>query len=268
MPTTINGVGTTYFGKKNLEQYAGVCDSCNNATTLSDYETGHFICVLFIPIIPLGRKMILSECPICTRHRVMSLREWNEIKEQSISNSMDALAGAADDPAKAIELLGTYTAFKQYDEAKELAGAIAQSHAADYDTMYALGGWYEQMQMETEADQCFERCLEIDYEHTASKRIRCVTHIQKGEFEQGQALAYELFEKEPYENIAMPFSLASAYLAAERQAEAYEVFRKLVNDLPQLKDDKEFAKDVRKLEKELGVTDSICPKKGLFGWFG
>ena len=60
MPTTVNGIGTTYFGKKNLEQYQGVCDSCNRSTTLSDYETGHYICIIFIPLIPIGRKMCLA----------------------------------------------------------------------------------------------------------------------------------------------------------------------------------------------------------------
>lgn len=268
MPSTVNGVGTTYFGKKNLEQYNGVCDSCNTTTTLSDYETGYFICVLFIPIIPLGRKMILGECPQCTRHRAVSLRDWEEMKSQSISQGIDQLSGDASDPAKMIELLGTYTAFKQYDEARELAAAAKNQHWEKYDTILALGGWYEEMQMGTEAEECFERCLALDYDCPASKRIRTITHFEKNEIPQGHELANELFANAPLDNIALMFMLVNAYQQAGQDADAYDVYKQLVTGVPAIKEDGDFCKDIRKLEKKLGVMESIVPKKKLFGLFG
>ncbi len=268
MPSTVNGVGTTYFGKKNLEQYNGVCDSCNNSTTLSDYETGYYICVLFIPIIPLGRKMILGECPHCTRHRVVSVHDWEEMKSKSISQGIEQLSGDVSDPAKMIELLGTYTAFKQYDEARELAAAAKNQHWDKYDTVLTLGGWYEEMQMGPEAEECFARCLELDYDCAASKRIRAITHFEKNELAEGHALANELFASEPLENIALMFMLVNTYGSSDQDAAAYDVYKQIIGGVPGITEDAEFCKDIRKLEKKLGITESIAPKKKFFGLFG
>ena len=76
MPTTINGIGTSYYGKKNLEADLGTCEWCGHQGELLNYETGYYFVVLFIPLIPLGRKQILNYCPSCSRHRVMAVAEW------------------------------------------------------------------------------------------------------------------------------------------------------------------------------------------------
>lgn len=264
MPTTVNGIGTTYFGKKNLEQYEGVCESCNNHTTLSDYETGYFFCIIFIPIIPLGRKMILGECPICTRHRVMPLHEWERIKEESITEGVDSLRDNMDDPEKALELLGTYSAFKQYDKAEGLAKAISSNFADNYDAMLTVGGWYEQRKMKAEAEECFDRCLELDYDCPQSKHIRAITHIENGELDEGRELAAELFALSAAEYPGGMFMLIDAFQKAGRPADAYEIYKAVLEGIPELVEDGDFKKDVRKLEKELGVEESIVPKAGFF----
>ena len=268
MPTTVNGIGTTYFGKKNVEQYQGVCESCNNPTTLKDYETGYYFCIIFIPIIPLGRKMILGECPICTRHRSISISEWERIKEESISESVESLSENAEDPDKAVELLGTYTAFKQYDQAKQLAQAIKANHFENYDVMLSLGGWFEQMQMKQDADECFDQCLELDYDCTRSVNIRCITHIENKELSQAEPLAMQLFEEDQGNYAGVLFLLAGAYEESDQTSEAYDIYKVLLEGIPELADDKELAKEIRKLEKKLGITESIAPKKGFFGLFG
>ena len=265
MPTTVNGIGTTYFGKKNLEQYQGVCDSCNRSTTLSDYETGHYICIIFIPLIPIGRKMILGECQACTRHRVVPLREWEQMKEQSISHSMDALTDNAEDPEKAIELLGTYTAFKQYDEARELAAAVKTTHWNHYDTVLAIGGWYEGMEQTAEAEACFAQCLALDPDCPASKRIRCITHLENDQLQEAQKLAYELFSQAPIDNLGPMLMLINSLEQTGQDGVAYEVYKHILQGVPDLKEDKDFCKDIRKLEKKLGASDSIVPKRGWFG---
>ncbi len=265
MPTTINGIGTTYFGKKKLEQYEGVCDSCNRSTTLFDYETGYYICVIFIPIIPLGRKMILGECSICSQHRVISLRDWEQMKEQSISQSMEELTSNAEDPAKAIELLGTYTAFKQYDEARELAAAVKTTHWEHYDTMLAIGGWYEQMKQTAEAEECFQQCIALDPNCPSSVRIRCITHLENNQLQDAQKLAYELFGQAPIDNMGPMLMLIHVLEQTGQDDVAYEVYKHILQGIPELKEDKDFCKDIRKLEKKLGVTESIAPKRGWFG---
>ena len=72
MPSTVNGIGTHYWGKKNLYTYQGQCQACKRITSLSCYDTNLFFVVVFIPIIPLGRKRIIDHCSACTRHYAMA----------------------------------------------------------------------------------------------------------------------------------------------------------------------------------------------------
>jgi hypothetical protein len=49
MPTTINSVGTKYFGKKDLEIHVGVCGHCGKEVELQAFETRLWFVILFLP---------------------------------------------------------------------------------------------------------------------------------------------------------------------------------------------------------------------------
>src|SRR6266478_589740 len=68
MPTTYNGIGTHYYGKKNITKRPGPCPHCNRAVELTSYDTRLWFVIFFIPVFPLGRKRLLAYCPACTRH--------------------------------------------------------------------------------------------------------------------------------------------------------------------------------------------------------
>ena len=78
MPTTINGVGTHYYGKKNASVRAGACRSCGRVSNLESYDTRLFVVIVFIPVIPLGRKRIIDSCPFCRRHFVANQGEYHD----------------------------------------------------------------------------------------------------------------------------------------------------------------------------------------------
>ena len=58
MPTTINGIGTRYFGRRNPSTRSDVCRHCDRLAVLDSYDTRLWFVIAFIPIIPLGRKRI------------------------------------------------------------------------------------------------------------------------------------------------------------------------------------------------------------------
>src|ERR1041385_1124874 len=89
MPATYNGIGTTYYGKSNLESRNGTCRSCNRDTTLISYDTRLWFVVVFIPVIPLGRKRIIDYCSACTRHYVVDLGKWETSKQLEISAALE-----------------------------------------------------------------------------------------------------------------------------------------------------------------------------------
>lgn len=96
MPTTINGIGTHYYGKRNHVRFMGQCHSCKRVGQLESYETREFFVIIFIPIIPLTKYQILDSCPICRRHRRLKLEEWNAQRTQLVA-AAKASADAAPD---------------------------------------------------------------------------------------------------------------------------------------------------------------------------
>ncbi|MCA9138605.1 MAG: tetratricopeptide repeat protein [Planctomycetales bacterium] len=265
MPTTINGIGTQYYGRRNPRVYGGVCESCRRNVTLADYETGYYFVVVFIPIIPLGKKQIIGECSACRRHRVMPLREWERVRDESLESGMNALAENMDDPSKAIELLHKMTVFNQMGEAMELAAATAKQHSQDFETLVDIGSWYEQHNQTRLSDQCFEQAIALAPDHPTSKRIQGVGALQAGK-PQEAATYFESLRKSPdFYDPGLFYMLANAYQAAEMHAEAIEEFKDLMGRNAEFANDKTFRKAVKKSEKALGNPTSILPKKGLFG---
>src|SRR5271170_7480632 len=120
MPQTINGIGTHYYGRKNVQTRPGVCDFCRRETVLSSYDTRLWFVVVFIPLVPLGKKHILNQCPKCTRHRVTSLAEWEKIKNQNLSEALGGMNANPQDPQAAIKAHSALVAFGQTAEADKL----------------------------------------------------------------------------------------------------------------------------------------------------
>jgi len=76
MPVTYNGIGTHYYGKKNLEKRPGPCPHCNRAVELTSYDTRLWFVIFFIPVFPLGRKTPARllpglHAPLCRRRAKM-----------------------------------------------------------------------------------------------------------------------------------------------------------------------------------------------------
>ena len=73
MPSTVNGIGTSYFLKKNRCFSIRHCESCGNLNWLSDYTTYKCVCFLFIPVIPYGKARVMKW------HQRLSYRDDSEM---------------------------------------------------------------------------------------------------------------------------------------------------------------------------------------------
>ena len=91
MPTTYNGIGTHYYGKKNIQKRVGACHSCGHNVELVSYDTRLWFVVFFIPVIPLGRKRILDYCPACTRHYAVEADKSETARQLEVSGAQGTL---------------------------------------------------------------------------------------------------------------------------------------------------------------------------------
>ena len=264
MPITVNGIGTSYYGKKNLTKSNAVCSACHRFTQLTSYETGHYFVVLYIPIIPLGRKQIIDDCPHCMRHRVVPLKQWREIKQNAIARSTDELARNVDDSKAAREHLASLTAFGERAEATELAEVIASQHAESAEVQFMLGTWYEQFGDRAAADRCFEQAFRLEPKNPIYSRANALGLMEQGQLDPARKILRESMEPpSPNFDGNVYFRLATLYQKAGRDREALELFA-LVKDQHGFEADRNFRKAVARSERRSGSAAPLLDKVPFF----
>ena len=272
MPTTVNGIGTTYYGKKNFKTSRGQCEFCKREAELQEYETKLWFVVVFVPLIPLGRKQVLDYCTRCQKHRVLPLHKWEELKEQTIAEHTAALAQNPDDPETSLKLLHALAAFHRTDEAEKLAAGIEARFDDRADVQFQMGQWHDFRNRGAEAQACYRAALELDPGNLAAKHAMVLGLAARGAADQALALAQEAPQITPQQAPSFYLALGQAYQQAGRHADAVAAFTAAVEAHPKLGYDKALRKSIRASEKLAGGDVSVLPRiawyrsrKVLFG---
>lgn len=264
MPYTLNGIGTTYYGKKHLERHHGRCEHCGYQGELLSYETRLWFAFLFIPVIPLGKKQILDYCPKCRRHRAIALQDWQQIGEDALTKRMAELSEKPDDPQVAIQAHETLIFFNKTAEATKLANLMAERFPDTVDVQLHLGAWYERQHQEDRANTCFERALQAEPDNPYARRAVAIGYIQKDRLENARELLSCMETPGPHQEPSALFLLASAYQQKGRHNDALAIFQTINRLFPDFaQKDKAFRRAVRASEKSLGKRTSTLPKAQL-----
>ena len=197
MPTTINGIGTGYYGKKNIEKFDGICEKCRRGVQLRNYETRLWFCVLYLPVIPLGKKQILNYCPSCTQHMAIEFAEWERIRQNEIDQSAAEMGQNKESPAAAIKMHSTLVSFHKQDEAQRLAEIMLGKFGEDANVQFYLGGWHERCGRGPLADECFARALQLEPANPTFKRAVAIGQIEQGNLPRARQLLADLEPPSP-----------------------------------------------------------------------
>src|SRR5258708_1821460 len=125
MPITYNGIGTHYYGHRNSERRTAACHSCGRPVQLESYDTRLWFVVIFIPVIPLGRKRIIDQCPVCKRHFVADADTWETQKQLNVSGAMEEYL-ADPTPERAMAAHQMLLNFHQATQAADFRSEIAE----------------------------------------------------------------------------------------------------------------------------------------------
>ena len=98
MPTTWNGIGTAYWGKRNGHQRVGACGQCGKVGSLSSFETRHYAVVLGLPVFPLRECQVIDQCPACTAHVAVPLVDF---KKKTLAELVEYLRVVRENPGDA-----------------------------------------------------------------------------------------------------------------------------------------------------------------------
>lgn len=263
MPSTINGIGTHYYGKRNREKNAGVCEQCQRQVELENYETRLWFCVIFVPVIPLGRKQILNHCPACTMHQAVPYADWDNLRKEAIGESADELRSNQDDPEAGLKMLGTLAAFHKTDEATKLARMMRDQHEDHALVQFSVGGWLEQQGHGEEATACFERAWKLEPDTPEYRRAWGMTLAEQGNLGEARELL-TLFEQPETLDAGTIYFLANHCQKFGDHKQALELYSRLLEVAPALGKDKDFRKAVRESENAIGGEESILPRRSIF----
>ena len=271
MPHTVNGIGTHYYGKSEHEVVVGDCQSCGYHGPVSAYNTRLWFVVFFIPIIPLGRKRILNDCPKCRRHFVASLAKWEAQRQATISGAAEEFRNRPT-PEAAITLHNELLGFQQMAQARELRGLVAAKFPADAKLHEAFGGALAGLGFVDEADEYFTRAHALQPDLPVARGGVARRAIREGRIEDARALLD--FMEQPgagqLHNLGPLEALADAYRAGARPEEALKLYLTLLRELPVLGGNAMFRGKVAAAEKALAQktgakVPSVLPKK-KFSW--
>jgi len=265
MPSTINGIGTHYYGKKNVHTRAAACPHCGRGVELKSYDTRLWFVVFFIPIIPLGRKRIVDYCPACTRHFAVDAAKWETSKQLDVSGALDKYR-AAKTPEAAIETHQALLNYHEFEQAAAFAQSMRESYPTNATIFAYLGAAQAHFGKDEEAAKDFARALELRPDLPEARVGVAAAKMRAGEVDEARKLldfleqpgAAQLYSLAPLED------LAYAFQRANRHTEALDLFAKLIAAYPQLGQNRQFRKQIEKSEK---VTQSatMLPKK-KFNW--
>jgi tetratricopeptide (TPR) repeat protein len=261
MPHTINGIGTRYVGQRNVHTRAGVCPHCHRSLSLLSYDTRLWFVVVFIPIIPLGRKRIIDYCPACRRHYVANWQKWETARQLDISAALEKYR-ADPTPEKAIEVHRMLLTYGQAAEAADFQKMVAEKFADNAKVQAYLGQALTQFGRGAEAGPFFARALELRPDMPEARMGVADAEIRAGRLDEARRLL-DFLEK-PGASQLHPLAslerLAKAYQARGRHQEALTLFRRLLDELPAVGQHPGFRKMVQVSEKALQTETSILPK--------
>ncbi|MFO1001733.1 MAG: hypothetical protein U0936_15460 [Planctomycetaceae bacterium] len=261
MPTTVNGVGTHYYGSKNKSTRTAVCRSCGRVATLTSYETRLWFVIVFIPVIPLGRKRITDQCSICSRHYVLAVKDWETARQTQTAGAMDQFRQSPSEET-ALGVHGTLLAFQQHEEATEFRRRMLERYPESALLAAGLAMHVESNGLPTEAAELWNKSYELDPE-LPDARVGLARHrMSEGKLDDARQLLSFLEEPgaEQQFNLEPLFHLSSVLQQQKRHQETLEIVNVLIRAFPDLTKDRKFRKFVKKSEKAAAKQSTMLPE--------
>ena len=264
MPFTINGIGTHFYNRRNKFQRNGICQACHQRVRLESYDTGHYLVVFFIPLIPLGRRQIIDCCSSCNAGQTMSLKKYLVTKEEAIGQATQTLAENPDDPGASIGLLQTLTAFNEMEDAYDLATAIESQHDSHAELQYMVAAWHETQELKTESERCLERAWQLEPERLEFRRAMALVFAERGDVDQAGELSLSFLPTTENFDPAL-FRQLGQYAIDKGEFKSCYEWIQIANHDNSLDFDELYRMQVEVCEEVLGRKESILkPKKK--GW--
>ncbi len=260
MPYTVNGIGTWYYGRGGLQTRLAPCPFCGRKGVLATYETRLWFVVLFLPVIPLGKRKIFDQCPACKRHRVMPLTKWKEVESEALRKAMEQAEQKPGDGAAAINLHATLVGCRRQAEARRMADVMLADFPNDAAVFMYLAEWYAASGSPQDAQRCFARALELNPDEPAVRRAVAMGCIGKGDLGRARELLRGTDAPGPNQAPGALQALADAYHARGEHQNALEFYEAALRLAPAMGQHRPLRKRIAVSAAALGRPASMLPR--------
>lgn len=248
MPYTLNGFGTWYWGKTNIHRRNAACEFCNNYGELASYDTTLYVVALFIPLVPLKKVHVLDECPACRKHRAVKLREWEALRDKTLSETLAAYSADIRNESKAIAAVQAAIQFRMQDPLLRLAPALRKNLPNSPEVHNLLGAAYAFFGQPEQAQDCYRHSLALKPNRDIADAL-AVLLLRSARPEEAHPYLQYVADEKLRDKVGLAYLLVEGYQSAGKHDQALAVLETLLNTFPDLKADAEFARYHRLSEK-------------------
>src|SRR5262249_1313394 len=151
------------------------------------YDTRLWFVIIFIPIIPLGRKRIIDRCPACTRHIAADADAYEQARQLQTSGSMEQYRRepSAD---TALEAHGQRHAFHEHDQPPHFGQAVLERFPEHAGLRTGLAAQLEQTNSYGEASALYDAAYELDPELPEARVGVAYRKMARGELDEARGL--------------------------------------------------------------------------------
>jgi tetratricopeptide (TPR) repeat protein len=232
------------------------CESCGRFGELKSYDTTLYFVVLFLPVIPLGRKRILDECPSCQRHKVIALRRYQDARQKDLTEAIQAMKSAPGDPGKAAAALQAMLAYQDQANFVTLAQAAVRTFSQDADLLALVAEGQMFFNHHTEAESAWRLALQVRDSAEFRQRL-AVTLIRLFRPAEAEPLLEPVLSERRRDDVGLLLFLVEGYQATADHAAALAVLDRLSAVWPELASDKELRRYRKLSEKNRGQNQAI-----------
>jgi tetratricopeptide (TPR) repeat protein len=261
MPTVFNGIGTWYTGKSNIHNRMGACEFCHSYGELKSYDTTLYFVVLFVPLIPLGRKRVLNECPVCHKHLVLELKKWKEQRDRELTEKVQALRQDARNFEKARDAVQAMVAYQDRKMFLLLADGLKHNLGNHAEMQAVLGSAYAFFNLPRESEECLRRSIELK-DDPEIREMLAVNLVKQLRPENARPFIQHILDQKNEEKVAFILILAEGYQARGMHEEALATLDEGCRVFPVLANNTEWKNLHKTSEKYRGRNKPI--KSALF----
>ena len=251
MPYTLNGVGTWYYGKRNVHRLRNVCSQCSAVGDLESHDTTLYFVVLFVPLLPLAKKRVMDSCPACGAHRVMPLHAWDKAKAEGLTGALDRLQENPGDRDAVGSALGTAATFQNEALLAVAGDALATHHPDDAELLATYGDMNGYFAKHDAAASAYIDSLKAAENPRVSEQLG-LTLLRLGNPTAAERCFDHVLTEADGERLWMLYQLLVAYQAQGMHPETLALLDRVTAAFPAVAESKDWRKLRQKSEKDGG----------------